>query len=58
MEKKEQKLRKIVCPVCGKATNVGIIRLDGVIRYSLKCRSCKNISEVEIKDIQKSPSRP
>jgi transcription elongation factor Elf1 len=52
MEKKEQKLRKIICPRCGKATNVGIIKLDGVLRYSLKCRACKEVSEVEIKDIQ------
>ena len=52
MKENEQKLRKIVCPICGKATNVGILKLDGVIRYSLKCRSCKKVSEVEIKDIQ------
>lgn len=52
MERNEQKLRKIVCPVCGKATNVGILKLDGVLRYSLKCRSCKQVSEVEIKDIR------
>lgn len=52
MEKTEQKLRKIVCPVCGKATNVSIKHLDGTLRYSLRCRSCKTISEVEIRDIR------
>lgn len=52
MENKEQKLRKIICPVCSKATNVAIMKLDGVLRYSLKCRSCKTVSEVEIRDIQ------
>lgn len=52
MEKKEKKVRKIVCPVCGKATNVSIIGLDGTLRYSLRCRSCKEESEVEIKNIR------
>jgi transcription elongation factor Elf1 len=52
MKEYEQKLRKIVCPICGKATNVGILKLDGVIRYSLKCRNCKKVSEVEIRDIR------
>jgi transcription elongation factor Elf1 len=52
MEKKEKKVRKIVCPVCGKATNVSIISLDGTLRYSLRCRSCKEESEVEIKNIR------
>lgn len=52
MEKTEKKQKKIVCPVCGKATNVCIRHLDGTLRYSLRCRSCKSISEVEIRDIQ------
>lgn len=48
----EEKVMKIVCPLCGKATNVGIKHLEGTLRYSLRCRSCKKISEVEIKDIR------
>ena len=48
----EEKPRKIVCPQCGKATNVSIKHLEGTLRYSLRCRSCKKISEVEIKDIR------
>lgn len=52
MEKKERKVRKIVCPICGKATNVSIVHLEGILRYSLRCRSCKEESEVEIKNIQ------
>lgn len=52
MEMKEQKPRKIVCPVCGKTTNVSIMHLNGELRYSLRCRSCKQISEVVIKDIR------
>ena len=52
MEKNKKKKVKIVCPICGKATNVSILHLDGTLRYSLRCRSCKGESEVEIKDIQ------
>lgn len=52
MKEKEKRIRKIVCPVCGKATNVAIIYLEGVLRYSLRCRSCKQESEIEIKDIR------
>lgn len=52
MKDKEKRIRKIVCPICGKATNVAILHLDGTLRYSLRCRSCKGESEVEIKDIQ------
>jgi uncharacterized Zn finger protein len=51
MEKKDTRLIKIVCPQCGKATNVNIVHLEGVLRYSLRCRSCKKVSEVTIKDI-------
>lgn len=58
MKEKEKRIRKIVCPVCGKATNVAIIYLEGVLRYSLRCRSCKQESEIEIKDIRWSPERP
>lgn len=49
---KEKRVMKIVCPRCGKATNVAIIHLDGILRFSLRCRSCKKESEVEIRDIQ------
>ena len=48
----EKKLKKIVCPQCGKATNVSIKHLEGTLHYSLRCRSCKQVSEVVIKDIQ------
>ena len=51
MEKKERKIRKIVCPVCGKATNIGIVYLEGNLKISLRCRSCKEESEIEIKNI-------
>lgn len=49
MEIKEKRIRKIVCPQCGKATNVSIEHLEGELRYSLRCRSCKQVSEVTIK---------
>lgn len=52
MEKKEKKVRKIVCPACGKATNVSIIQLDGELRFSLRCRSCKEESEIVLKNIR------
>lgn len=52
MKVNEKKMRKIVCPVCGKATNVAIWYLEGTLRYSLRCRSCKQESEVEIRDIK------
>lgn len=52
MREKEKRIRKIVCPICGKATNVAILHLNGTLRYSLRCRSCKQESEVEVRDIQ------
>ena len=52
MEKTENKKIRIVCPICGKPTNLSILHLDGVLRYKLRCRSCKGESEVEIKDIR------
>ena len=48
----EEKAVKIRCPQCGKATNVSIKHLEGTLRYSLRCRSCKQVSEVVIKDIR------
>ena len=50
--KKDGKPIYNLIPQKGFQENVGIIKLDGVIRYSLKCRNCKKVSEVEIKDIQ------
>lgn len=52
MKDNGKRIRKVACPLCGKATNVAILHLEGVLRYSLRCRSCKGESEVEIKDIQ------
>jgi formate dehydrogenase maturation protein FdhE len=52
MEKKGNRKVRIVCPICGKPTNVSIVHLNGTLRYGLRCRSCKGESEVEIKDIQ------
>lgn len=52
MKESEKRYRKIVCPVCGKATNVAIQFLDGTLRYTLRCRSCKQESEVTVKDIR------
>lgn len=52
MEKKEQKVSKIVCPRCGKATNVSIKHLDGEVTYTIRCRSCKEESEVTLKNIR------
>ena len=51
-KKKGNKKVRIVCPICGKPTNVSILHLSGVLRYTLRCRSCKGESEVEIKDIK------
>ncbi len=42
---------KVVCPQCGKALPVRIMELEGRLRYSIVCRSCKAKSEVEIRDI-------
>lgn len=52
MEKKVHRKVRIVCPICGKPTNISIVYLNGVLRYGLRCRSCKGESEVEIRDIQ------
>lgn len=52
MKREGNKKVRIVCPICGKPTNISILHLDGTLRYSLRCRSCKGESEVEIKDIK------
>ena len=36
MEIKEKRIRKIVCPQCGKATNVSIEHLEGELLSSDK----------------------
>lgn len=43
---------KVACPLCGKALPVRIVELRGSLRYTILCRSCKRMSEVEIRDIQ------
>jgi len=48
----ERHSRNIVCPLCGKAANVRIRHLEGTLRYSLRCRNCKQESEIEIRDIR------
>lgn len=49
--KDNQMHTKIVCPQCGKPFPVRILKLEGKIRYSVKCKSCGRISEIEIEDI-------
>lgn len=48
--KKETEYIKVACPCCGKALPMRILDLKGTLRYSVKCRNCKQESEVEIKN--------
>ncbi len=50
-EKREHRVIKVACPQCGKALPVRIMELEGRLRYSIVCRNCKAMSEVEIRDI-------
>lgn len=52
MEKRDLKVSRILCPRCGKATNVSIKHLEGVVTFTMRCRSCKEESEVTIKNIR------
>lgn len=46
---------KVACPLCGKALPLRIVRLEGRLRYTILCKGCKQLSEVEIKDIRQGP---
>lgn len=50
MDKDSRKYTKVVCPRCGKAIPVRILDLHGSLRYSISCKNCKEISEVEIRN--------
>lgn len=52
MEKRDVKVSRIVCPRCGKATNVSIKHLEGEVTITLRCRSCKEESEVTLRNIR------
>lgn len=47
----KEKYTKIACPRCGKPLPIRIIELKGKLRYSIKCKACGKISEVEIENI-------
>lgn len=42
---------KIVCPACGKALPVRIVKLTGEMRCTVRCPRCGRTSVVEMKDI-------
>lgn len=44
--------RKVVCPNCGKAMPIRIMELRGILKYSILCKGCKQVSVVEVKDIE------
>ncbi len=52
MAEKDTQMRftKIACPQCGKPFPVRIIQLNGRLRYSIRCKSCGKISEIEIEN--------
>lgn len=49
-----QRFTKIACPQCGKPFPVRILHLEGKLRYSVKCKACGKISEVEIEETSES----
>lgn len=56
MERKPQEhAAKLVCPMCGKALPVRIVRLTGEMRCTVRCPRCGRTSSVEMKDIQEPP---
>lgn len=54
MSTEKEKYTKIACPRCGKPLPVRIISLKGKLRYSLKCKNCGKVSEIEIEDIKET----
>lgn len=52
---REAKGVKVACPLCGKALPLRIVSLQGRLRCTILCKSCKQLSEVEIKDIRQGP---
>lgn len=43
---------RVCCPNCGKYMKVRILDLEGTVRLSLRCPSCKQDSTLELKDIK------
>lgn len=46
-----EKATQITCPLCGKQLPVRVLRLEGELNLSVRCPSCKRVSEIKLQDI-------
>lgn len=52
MSQEKKTYIEVRCPSCGKFVGIRILELSGTLRYSLRCKNCKQISTVELSDIK------
>ena len=50
--KEDRSYYRVCCPNCGKYMKVRILELEGTLRLSMRCPSCKQESTLELKDIK------